>query len=135
MILLIAASLALLVIYAGVKLLIQTKKESLGNLYRAASWFFIIAGFLTLACTGACCIALCCKYGAKMMHKQHKMMGYGEDYQMKDHHKGYKYMMKRHWDSRDGSDKIIINCCGNGIEKCCDYRDICKPDTMNYNQK
>ena len=53
---LIAASLALLVIYAGVKLLIQVKKEILGSSYWRTAWLFIIAGFLVLICTGARCI-------------------------------------------------------------------------------
>jgi len=132
MILLVAISLALLVVYAGVKLLIQTKRETLGHLYRCAAWFFIIAGFLTLACTGACCIAMCCKYGMGMMRKEHKMMGDEEDHYMKGYHKGYKKMMKYHHREHDEGCTVNINCCGEGMEKCCNYTDVCKRDTMSY---
>jgi len=71
---LIAASLALLVIYAGVKLLIQIKKEILGSSFRRAAWFFIIAGSLILICTGARCIYMGSKYRAHMMHMENKTM-------------------------------------------------------------
>lgn len=65
--LLIAASLAILVIYAGVKLLIQAKKEILGSSYRRAAWCFILAGFIILICTGAHCAAMCNRYGTHFM--------------------------------------------------------------------
>src|SRR5438270_165258 len=130
-ILLIAAPLALLVVYAGIKLLIQTKREVLGHLYKCASWFFIIAGLLTLACIGACGIAMCCKYGMGMMHKKNKMMheyyhGDMHEHMGWDHH---KKMMKHFCKDEEGC-AININCCGRDIEKCCSYTDVCKPDTM-----
>jgi hypothetical protein len=130
--LLISSSLALLVIYAGVKLLIQTKKELLGNLFRCAAWFFIIAGFLTLVCTGACCIAMCCKYGSKMMHKEHKMMGYGDE-GMKWHFKDYNKM--RHHKEYGGYCCSEGNCGGSGEFKCSDHSNACHLDTANYNRK
>jgi len=65
---LIAASLALLVIYAGVKLLIQAKKEILGSSYRRAAWSFIIAGFIILACACVHCTAMYHRYGTHIMY-------------------------------------------------------------------
>jgi hypothetical protein len=127
--LLIAASLALLVMYAGVKLLIQIQKEILGNPFRFAAWFFIIAGFLVLALTGACCIAMCCKYGSHMMHKN-KMM---EDDYLEGHHMGYKKMMKCHYEGSD--EDCTRHCCGNEMVKCCSYMDACKMDTTKINHK
>lgn len=127
---LVASALALLVIYAGVKLLIQTKRESLSNLFRCAAWFFIIAGFLTLACAGACCIILCCKYGMKMMHKEHAIMGDGHD-GMKGYHKRHKKMMKYHPPHGEGS-IVNINCCDHEMNKCCDYMEVCKMDSVKY---
>jgi hypothetical protein len=131
--LLVAASLALLVVYAGVKLLIQTQKETLSNLYRCAAWFFIIAGFFMLVITGACCIAMCCKYGSHMMHKEHKMMGGDNDYMKGDHHMGYNKMMKYHH-GHDEDYNMYINCCGSQMGKCCSYMDACKTDTAKINR-
>lgn len=129
-ILLVANSLALLVIYAGIKLLIQTKRESLGNIFKAASWFFIISGLLTLACIGACCIAMCCKYGMNMMHKKHGMMWDGkEHHMMKDYHDKYKKKMKYHHGAMEEGCTINLNCCGTEMGKCCSYMDYCKMDT------
>jgi hypothetical protein len=133
--LLVASALALLVVYAGVNLLIQTKKETLGNRVKCAAWFFIIAGFLILACAGACCIAMCCRYGSKMMRQEHKMMGGYENEDMKEHFKHYKKMMKYHRMQSGEGCVVNINCCSSEMEKCCDYRDACKPDTMKYNRK
>ena len=132
MILLVASSLALLVVYAGVKLLIQSKKETLGHLYHCASWFFIIAGFLILACAGACCIAMCCKYGTHMMHQKHMMADDEEDEHM---HKGYNQMkmMKFHHHEKEDGCMVHINCYGD-MEKSCKYIDFCKMDTVKGNK-
>lgn len=123
MMLLVASALSLLVIYAGVKLLIQIKKEMLGNLYRSAAWFFIIAGFFILACAGACCIAMCCRYGARMMHKETKMAGY-RDHEMKDYHKEFKKMMKHH---HEMSNAYLMNHQEETVKCCCE---ACKTDTV-----
>ena len=48
MILFIASSATLIVIYAGVKLLIQIKMEALNKLYKFIAWFIILMGFLNL---------------------------------------------------------------------------------------
>jgi hypothetical protein len=46
--LLIATALALLVIYAGMKLMALTTKETLGTAYKVVSWFIVIMGFLLM---------------------------------------------------------------------------------------
>jgi hypothetical protein len=127
--LLIGSSLALLVIYAGVKLLIQVKRETLGHIYNGAAWFFIIAGFLILVCAGACCIAMCCKYGTRMMHKEYKMMG-GNRGDMERYHKSHKKMMKYHHMKHSEGSVVNTNCCGTEMDKCCDYMNVCKRDSL-----
>ena len=128
---LIGSSLALLVIYAGVKLLIQAKKEMLGHIYNCAAWFFIIAGFLSLACAGTCCIAMCCKYGTKMMHKEHGRMDGGHN-DMEGYHMNHKKMMHCHPMEHDAGCMVNINCCEHSMDKCCDYMNVCKPDSVKY---
>jgi hypothetical protein len=54
---LIAASLSLLIIYMGTKLLIKVKKEMLGSFFKFISWFIITGGFVLLLCS----IFLLCK--------------------------------------------------------------------------
>jgi hypothetical protein len=129
----IGSSLALLVIYAGIKLLIQVKRESLSHLFRFAAGFFIVAGFLTLACAGACCIAMCCKYGSHMMHKEHKMMahdgydGYDGDNEMY-HHRAFSGMGGHYRCDKDE----CSNCKVEGTKNCCDPNGVCKIDTAKY---
>lgn len=67
---LIACSIALLVIYAGTKLLIQSKKEALGKLYLGISWFLIIAGLFVVM--GSACFACMSHCGGNrgMMEKK-----------------------------------------------------------------
>jgi predicted membrane protein len=134
--LLIAASLALLVVHAGVKLLIQAKRETLGNLYRCAAWFFIISGFLTLLIAIICCIAMFFVHGAQMMmkmHKENKMM-FDQDH-MGMHHKGNMKMMKFHhgWNNEDCNENM--NCCSKEMSKCCSYTDYCKTDSLKHVHK
>lgn len=50
---LIAASMSLLVIIAGMFLLAKTQKENLSNLFKYVSYFVILAGFLNLFGGGA----------------------------------------------------------------------------------
>jgi hypothetical protein len=134
MMLLVAGSLALLVVFAGVKLHIQTTKETLGHIYKCASWFFIIAGFLILACAGACCIAMCCRYGSSMMGKGHRMMEM-HHHMMEEHHcDGYSHMgfmehekMMKHKHGMCGEEcNIFINCPDEDSENC--YK-VCKTDS------
>ena len=135
MILLVASSLALLVVFAGVKLLIQVNRETLGNLYKCAAWFFIISGFVILASTGACCIVMCFKYGAKMMHKAHKMMMGGEGHYMKGGDKSHKKMMKYHCAGQHEGCRSNMNCCRYEMDQCYGHKDVCKTDTMKCNKR
>jgi hypothetical protein len=112
--LLIAVSLALLVVYAGVKLLIQAKKEILGNGYRFVAWLFIIAGFLTLACTG---MAMCHKYNSKMMGYRY----------WKGNHNGMNF--RQGWDDKEG-------CCARiDTSRCCQYNDARITDTLKNSSR
>jgi len=72
--LLIACSLALIVIYAGMKLLAQTKREVLGNLYKYVSLFLVTIGFLLLICISCCGMMRCCHMGERMMERKCMMM-------------------------------------------------------------
>ena len=70
---LIAFALALLVIAAGMKLLIHTKKELLGNFYKFVSWFVIVMGFLMFLFIGCSTCRMCFKHERmmKMMEEKH----------------------------------------------------------------
>ena len=59
---LIATSLSLLAIVAGMHLLAKTKKEDLGKFFKYVSYFVIVVGFLSIACIGARGI-MHCRYG------------------------------------------------------------------------
>jgi hypothetical protein len=90
--LLIAGALALLVIYAGIILLIQVKREALGNPYRIAAWGLIIAGKLLLILIAVGCVVACLRFGMKM-RKGRMKQGY-ENYEgMGYHHKMHAKMM------------------------------------------
>ena len=103
----------------------------LGHIYNCAAWFFIIAGFLSLACAGTCCIAMCCKYGTKMMHKEHGRMDGGHN-DMEGQHMNHKKMMHCHPMEHDAGCMVNINCCEHSMDKCCDYMNVCKPDSVKY---
>lgn len=103
--LLVACALALLVIYAGMKLLALTKKDSLGNLYRYVSWFIIIVGFLLVLCVAAHCVMRVCHCGDKMMMQTDMRDGYdGRGMDGMNHHR---------WMMRDG-------CYGGMMRGSCD---------------
>lgn len=74
---LIGLSLALLAIVGGMMLLAQTQKENLGNVYKAVSYFVIIAsflGFLGAVGCGLCRLAHCGRSGdCARTEKCHKM--------------------------------------------------------------
>jgi hypothetical protein len=73
----IASSLALFIIYAGVKLLAQTRTDLPGRIFKYASWFFIVMGFLMLFCIGGK-VAMHCYYSGGMMQGKccgHSAMG------------------------------------------------------------
>src|ERR1700722_238780 len=66
--------LALLVIVAGMKLLAQTNKDNLGNIYKYVSWFVIVMGTLCLLCAGLHCAMKCCHRGHEGMEERCMMM-------------------------------------------------------------
>ncbi|HWY11648.1 MAG TPA: hypothetical protein VN026_10005 [Bacteroidia bacterium] len=72
--LLIGCSLALLVIYAGMKLMAQTEKENLGKMYKYVSMFLVVMGFLMISGAACCGIMRCCHRGHEMMERKERMM-------------------------------------------------------------
>jgi len=131
--LLASVSLALLVVYAGVNLLIQTKKEVLGTLYKCTAWFFIIAGFVTLTFTGG---AMCFKMAMHMMHGKEMMeghIGYG-GHHMKGYKMDHKNMMKYHHMGMGKNCCMTDDCC-RMMSKHDMNMEECKKDTMTYNRK
>lgn len=87
--LVIACSLALLVIYAGANLLMRVKAEQPGRFYKYVSWFLITVGFLLVLSTGALLGASCCMQPAC----QH---GHGCCLHQKMHHPGSASRMWHH---------------------------------------
>jgi|SRR6185312_824389 len=74
--LIIALPLALIAIVFGMKLLAQTKKDNLGNLFKYVSWFVIVMGFLVTLCIGCRAVMRHCCHGGEheMMMKKRCMM-------------------------------------------------------------
>ena len=64
--LLIATSLSLIAIVAGMFLLAQTKKDNLGNLFKYVSYFVVVVGFLCLVCISTRCMMRGCYGGGGM---------------------------------------------------------------------
>jgi hypothetical protein len=95
---LIAFALALLVIAAGMKLLIHTKKELLGNFYKFVSWFVIAMGFLMF-------VFICCSAG-RMCFKHERMMKMMEE----KHHSFYDKM-----GDGAGCFRMMQGCCCDGM--------------------
>jgi hypothetical protein len=75
MMVLIAVSLFLLIIYAGTTLLIRTRLEALGKFYKFVSWFLILAGFLGALATGSALICNGCSAGHRHGKEAHCHMG------------------------------------------------------------
>jgi len=106
--LLIACSLALLVIYAGMKLLAQTNKETLSNLFKYVSWFLVIMGFFMLLCIAAFGVMRCCHKGQRMMDMESKFR------MMEEKHHGNACMMKDHMGS-----SMMMHDCQRKMGGCC----------------
>jgi hypothetical protein len=101
---LIASALSLLVVYAGMKLLALTKKDTLGNGYKAVSWILIIMGFLILLCSIA--------HGV-MHHRANRMMMQTE---MRDDGWGGRHMGGMNWHH----DMMMRGGCCDGMkDDCC----------------
>jgi hypothetical protein len=126
--LLIASPLALLVIYAGMKLLAQTKKEALGNLHKYVSWFLVIMGFLLLFGISCACIVRCCHQGERMMEQKCKMM------EERNFNGGCQMGGQMPCMMMYGHGRMMEGCCGGmmnrrhhggEMEGCCNEREEC----------
>lgn len=118
-ILLVAVALALLVIYAGIKLLIQEKKEALGMLYKCAAWGFIIAGKLLIVVIVIAGIVVCLRHGWIMRNKG--KMKHDDMYEQMDHHGMHQKMMMMHhggMEGMHGGGMDDMNCCSMMGEHC-----------------
>ena len=113
--------LALLVIVAGMKLLAQTSKDNLGNLYKYVSWFVIVMGFLCLLCTGMHCAMKCCHRGHERMEERCMMMHGGCDEMrggcndMMYHHGGMGGCMMHH----ECCNEMMSNGCSENMGGSC----------------
>jgi len=110
--LLLAFSSALLIIYAGTILLIQSKLQALGRFYKSIARFLIIMGFLMVAGIGGSMVMHCCRGGGHM----------GSVGSM--HHPYDDGMCKNHCEDEHGTgnmnDHQVHNCCGHrGPEVSC----------------
>lgn len=136
---LIAASMSLLVIIAGMFLLAKTQKENLSNMFKYVSYFVIIVGFLNLFGGGAFFMAKkcmkhcmnqsqghcgkkddCCKH--KKSKKSCSRMEMCEEGQGMCEEGGSKMCMEK---------RIVINTgeMGEGCEKGCE-KPCCKGKMM-----
>ncbi len=82
---LIAASMSLLVIIAGMFLLAKTQKENLSNFFKYVSYFVILVGFLNLFGGGALFMAKKCMRHAVAQCESHCKKG--DDCHKKNKHK------------------------------------------------
>jgi hypothetical protein len=109
--------LALLVIVSGMKLLAQTHKDNLGNVYKYVSWIVMIIGFLCLMCCGMHCAMKCCHHGDRCKMENRCDM---------DDDDGGCYMMHHHH-GMGGGCMMHRGCCdGMGGGCCNDMGGNCK---------
>jgi len=132
--LLIAFILALLVIVAGMKLMAQAQRESLGNLYKYVSWFVVVMGFLCLLGAGLHGIIRChrnhcermemrCEMSThngcnEMMHCNHGMMS-----SCMMHGGGCNDMMESGCTRSDGNCTHMNGDCKEKMESSCEMGD------------
>lgn len=132
--LLIACTLALLVIIVGMKFLAQVQKENLGNLYKYVTWFVIIMGFLCLLCIGArCALRHCSKYNSCTMQQNCPMMDHDGCSGM-GNMGGCGNMMGccNHCMMNRGCNEDMRGGCGNMSDKC-QHESQC-PEHMGCNK-
>lgn len=105
----IALSLALLAIVAGMMLMAQTKRETLGSFFKFVSWFVVIVGFLGIICLGVHCIVMRCHHGCMMGKERMGMM-----------------------DMRGGRcmDSRMNSCCNMSTGSCCGGMMGCRDGMM-----
>ena len=133
---LIAASMSLLVIIAGMFLLAKTQKENLSNLFKYVSYFVILVGFLNLFGGGAIFMAKKCMSHCAAMNSGHS--GKGDDCCKKKKHK--KACSKMEMCGAEAEmcieKRIIINGeemteeCEKGAAKACCKDKIIKKDSI-----
>lgn len=83
--LLIATSLSLLAIVAGMFLLAKSKTENLGNFFKYVSYFIVLVGFLSLVCiAGRGAMRMCGHGGGCGMNRHEGMSGRFGDRGMRD---------------------------------------------------
>lgn len=113
---LIATSLALLAIAAGLFLLDKTRKESLGNLFKFSSWLIIVVGFLCLACISVRGFMHCGKGGCNIEKRCERMQEGCVEKQMNCHKTGMEDC---------GKHGMMQECChmDKHEEKCCASRE------------
>ncbi|MGP8217542.1 MAG: hypothetical protein ACLQQ4_18380 [Bacteroidia bacterium] len=109
--LLIAFTIGLLVIVAGMKLLAQTQKENLGILYKYVSWFVVIMGFLSLICVGMHCIVNHCRNAEKCRMENRYGMDDGGYYNMH----GCNDMMRCNHRMGGGNCMMMHGGCDGGM--------------------
>lgn len=133
---LIAASLSLLVIIAGMFLLAKTQKENLSNLFKYVSYFVILVGFLNLFGGGAFFMAKKCMKHCSVQSKGH--CGKGDDCHKKKKRKkacsamemcdeGGRGMCKEGGSEVCIEKRVVMNC--EGMKEECEKstaNDCCK---------
>jgi hypothetical protein len=133
--LLIASSVTLLAIFAGVKLLIQTQKENLSTLYKCVSWFIIIMGFLILTCVMCQSVIRYHRMGEARMENKIRMMGSCHDNNMSTMRGGHSgYCMMGCGPQR----KMMEGCCSKMMmgTGCCDEeKESCKNECEGMSEK
>jgi hypothetical protein len=130
--LLVAVALALLVIYAGIKLLIQVKKEALGNLYKIAAWGLIIAAKVLILMVAVASILMCLKFGMRKNKMKHRFENQGGMW----HHQMHGGMMHQGGQNGMCGMNNMSGCAMEGMSTCkmegmCDMPGHCK---MNENE-
>ena len=119
--LLIGCSLALLVIFAGMKLMAQTEKDNLGKMYKYVSMFIVLMGFLMIAGAACCGIMRCCHRGHEMMEKKERMMECGEmNNSCMGGGMGHHNMFFKHRFSSGGCCGMMMRGCGEEMNNCCE---------------
>lgn len=126
--LLIACTLALLVIVAGMKLMAQTQKDNLGNLYKYVSWFVVVMGFLCLLCVGMHCAMRCCHKHERMNRHCEMYMHEGCDGGMMNCNRGMMGGCMMH----QGCDEMMGNSNCN-MSGSCNNMGNCKEDMGSCN--
>ena len=125
-----AASLCLLVIVAGMFLLAKTQKENLSNMFKYVSYFVIISGFICLFGGGTLAIAKKC-----MNHMRKSQNQCEQNYDCPSHHGNKSCSRMENCEEGEGEmcieKRIVIN--GEEMNEECkmgEKKDCCKDKMM-----